>query len=109
MGRNFVAQDNGDDTGKLLRSRRVDTFDSGVCMNAARDSHMQHARQDNVVNVSRCARYQARIFFSLHCLTDVTLRHDELLISGSEFRYALQFTRCVLNGFHNVLVPRASA
>jgi hypothetical protein len=106
---NFFSRDNGNDTRKFLRFRCVDPPDARMRMNAACHGHVQHAGQHNVIDVGRCARYKPRIFFSLHSLTDITLRHDDLLISGSDFGLAFYLRGCRFHGIHNVLIARAPA
>src|SRR5262249_11147742 len=66
-----------DDAWKLLRSGYVDVSDPRVSMNAASNSHVQHARQDDVVHIGRSAAHQPWIFLSLHCLANVTLSHAD--------------------------------
>ncbi len=57
MSRDFFAGDYGDDAWKFLRCGYIDVFDPRVPMNAARDGHVQHAGQDNVVHISRSAAH----------------------------------------------------
>jgi hypothetical protein len=71
----FLTGDDGNDAGELLCLGYIDTLDSRVCVDAARHRHVQHAGQDDVIDVRRGARHQSRIFFSLHGLTDKTLSH----------------------------------
>ena len=75
VGRDLVTGDNGDDAGKPLRFRRVDAFDPRVSVDAACDGHVEHARKNDVVHIRRGAGDKPRIFFSLHGLTDIRLRH----------------------------------
>src|SRR6185503_1416055 len=91
MGGHFFACYDSDDSRHTLRLGRIDALDPRVCITAARDGHVQHAWQHDIVDVCRGAGDQPRILFSLHSLTDKTLRHANLLfMSGppaSPFRY----------------------
>ncbi len=75
MSGHLFAGDDGDHARKLLRSRRVDSLDPCVSMDAAHNNHVQHAGQHDVIDVCRGSRHETGIFLSLHSQTDVTLRH----------------------------------